>query len=222
MTGGREACVQDATAQVVPDRARMKVDAEHEVLCREAIMQARQMARDDDGETGLPVLLSSEKLLSVAQKSGWPPRFRGLLWSMAGNRVRRKAEANGSSYEQLLHHVRPANSSTCIAEIDRDLGRTLPGQQGPNGEPDFFACDAGRTQLRNVLVAYAAHNPTVGYCQSMNFLAAVLLLQILDEEAAFWTLAVIVDEILPHYYHRSLSGLRCASPDANDCDSTRR
>mgnify|MGYP004354377587 FL=1 len=46
--------MQDATAQVVPDRARVKVDAEHEVLCREAIMQARQMARDDDGETGLP------------------------------------------------------------------------------------------------------------------------------------------------------------------------
>lgn len=92
-------------------------------------------------------------------------------------------------------------------EIERDLGRTLPGQRGPNGEDDFFDTEVGRSQLKNVLAAYAAHNPTVGYCQSMNFVAAVLLLELKDEEAAFWSLALLVDEVLPHYYHRSLSGL---------------
>lgn len=126
---------------------------------------------------------------------------------MAGNHVRRASEANGSSYRQLVSHRRPANSSTCMNEIERDLGRTLPGQRGPNGEDDFFSTEAGRSQLKNLLAAYAAHNPTVGYCQSMNFLGAVLLLQMRDEEAAFWSLALLVDEALPHYYHRSLSGL---------------
>ena len=126
---------------------------------------------------------------------------------MAGNHLRRASEANGISYRQLVSHRRPVNSSTCMTEIERDLGRTLPGQRGPNGEEDFFATEVGRNQLKNVLAAYAAHNPTVGYCQSMNFLAAVLLLQIKDEESSFWSLALLVDEVLPHYYHRSLSGL---------------
>ncbi len=63
-------------------------------------------------------------------------------------------------------------------------------------------------KLRNVLAAFAAFNPTVGYCQSMNFVAALLLLQLQDEEEAFWVLATVVTDILPHYYHRSLYGLR--------------
>jgi len=48
-------------------------------------------------------------------------------------------------------------------------GRTLPGQRGPNGEADYFESELGRTQLKNVLTAYAALNPTVGYCQSEFF-----------------------------------------------------
>ena len=43
-----------------------------------------------------------------------------------------------------------------------------------------------------MLLAYARHNPSVGYCQGMNFLAALLLL-LMEEEAAFWCLAAIVE-----------------------------
>ena len=101
--------------------------------------------------------------------------------------------------------------------------------RGPQGEEDFFSTSPGQAALRNVLIAYATHNPTVGYCQSMNFLAALLLLQVQpfylrnvtvaktpdarvlqlqDEEAAFWVLVSIVEDKLDQYYHRSLSGLR--------------
>jgi hypothetical protein len=45
----------------------------------------------------------------------------------------------------------------------------------------------GVAALRKVLVAYAAHDPKVGYCQGMNFLAALLLLAVdKDEERCFW------------------------------------
>jgi hypothetical protein len=50
--------------------------------------------------------------------------------------------------------------------------------RGPQGEEDFFSTAPGQAALRNVLIAYATHNPTVGYCQSMNFLAGLLLLQV--------------------------------------------
>jgi hypothetical protein len=66
----------------------------------------------------------------------------------------------------------------------------------------------GEDALRNILSAYASHNPTVGYCQGMNFLAATLLLEIKDEEKSFWVLSVLVERILVQYYHNSLVGLR--------------
>ncbi len=39
-------------------------------------------------------------------------------------------------------------------------------------------------------------NPNLGYCQSMNNTAAVLLL-FMNEEQAFWTLCAIVEDIQP-------------------------
>ena len=59
-------------------------------------------------------------------------------------------------------------------------------------------------QLRNVLQAYAEHNPQVAYCQSMNFLAAVLLL-VVDEESAFWCLAAIVERLMPGHFSTSMA-----------------
>ena len=72
------------------------MDVDHEALCREAIVQARLLAQDSDGIQQLPpVLRQTEQLGEMVQKSGWPPRFRALLWAMAGNELRRRAEANG-------------------------------------------------------------------------------------------------------------------------------
>mmetsp|Transcript_30606 Transcript_30606/g.47955 ORF Transcript_30606/g.47955 Transcript_30606/m.47955 type:complete len:203 (-) Transcript_30606:63-671(-) len=41
----------------------------------------------------------------------------------------------------------------------------------------------------------------------MNFVAALLLLELNNEEASFWVLVNLVEEVLPNYYHRSLFGL---------------
>jgi hypothetical protein len=61
--------------------------------------------------------------------------------------------------------------------------------------------------LRNVLVAYAMRNKEVGYCQSMNFIAALLLLH-MSEERAFWVLAVMIEDIAPTNHLSSLLGVR--------------
>ncbi|MFQ6646826.1 hypothetical protein Gotur_019763, partial [Gossypium turneri] len=58
-----------------------------------------------------------------------------------------------------------------------DLPRTFPGHPALD--------DDGRNALRRLLTAYARHNPSVGYCQAMNFFAALLLL-LMPEENAFW------------------------------------
>lgn len=50
--------------------------------------------------------------------------------------------------------------------------------------------------LRRVLTAYARHNPSLGYCQSMNYLVAFALLTVGDEESAFWLLVALLEEKL--------------------------
>jgi hypothetical protein len=70
-----------------------------------------------------------------------------------------------------------------IHQIDKDVNRTFGSVKGLR-VPQQEALES----LRRVLIAYAAHNPGIGYTQSMNFIAAVLLL-VVDEETAFWCAA---------------------------------
>ena len=70
----------------------------------------------------------------------------------------------------------------------QDLPRTFPG------ENRWLASPEGQEALRRVLLAYSVHNPTVGYCQSMNYVAAVLLLVLeMSEEDTFWLMVVLLD-----------------------------
>jgi sulfur transfer complex TusBCD TusB component (DsrH family) len=77
------------------------------------------------------------------------------------------------------------------AQVEKDLPRTFPAHSLLDG--------VGRDALRRVLLAYAKHNPSVGYCQGLNFLAGLLLL-LMPEESAFYVLGTIVEEILPGYF----------------------
>ncbi|CAN1257867.1 TBC1 domain family member 9 [Linum perenne] len=76
-----------------------------------------------------------------------------------------------------------------------DLPRTFPGH--PALDID------GRNALRRILTAYARHNPSVGYCQAMNFFAALLLL-LMPEENAFWTFMGLLDDYFDGYYSEEM------------------
>ena len=77
----------------------------------------------------------------------------------------------------------------------QDLPRTFPGHPALD--------DDGRNALRRLLTAYARHNPSVGYCQAMNFFAALLLL-LMPEENAFWALIGLIDDYFNGYYSEEL------------------
>merc|ERR1712196_171610 len=100
-------------------------------------------------------------------------------------------QKNNSKYQQLLISCDkdpPAMAKT----IECDLDRTFPNHAS-------LANEHGQAKLRRILQAYAKHNPTIGYCQSMNFLAAFLLLH-MEEESAFWTLVCIIEKHLKGYF----------------------
>jgi hypothetical protein len=52
---------------------------------------------------------------------------------------------------------------------------------------------------------------SVGYCQSLNFVAAVLLL-VAGEEGAFWLLAALCSRVIPDYHTHQMAGLRADTP----------
>ena len=60
--------------------------------------------------------------------------------------------------------------------------------------------------LRRVLLAHALHQPQVGYCQGLNFIAAILLLHG-DEATAFVLLCRLCGELLPGYHSPAMPGL---------------
>jgi len=79
-------------------------------------------------------------------------------------------------------------------EIDADVERTL-------GNNVYFRNGIGKTKLTDVLIAYAQYNPTIGYSQGLNIIAANLLLMLPAAEDAFWVLAAMIENILPREYY---------------------
>lgn len=59
------------------------------------------------------------------------------------------------------------------------------------------ACVPKIHALRRVLLALSIYSPTIGYCQSLNFIAALLLLCTENEEHAFWIMVATTANILP-------------------------
>ncbi|KAG6551670.1 hypothetical protein Mapa_006757 [Marchantia paleacea] len=159
-----------------------------------------------------------EELRSLV-RGGVPMALRGELWQVfVGTKKRRAyghynalltllADGGGDSdgVGGLLDGSSSAASNYLVSksgvlekwtnQIEKDLPRTFPGH--PALDED------GRNALRRLLTAYARHNPSVGYCQAMNFLAALLLL-LMPEENAFWTLTGIIDDYFEGYYSEKM------------------
>lgn len=140
-------------------------------------------------------------------RAGVPMGLRGELWqAFVGVQVRKV----DGYYQRLLAPKvscgdKKLEDNGCLStkpqtekwkgQIEKDLPRTFPGHPALNED--------GRNALRRVLIAYARHNPSVGYCQAMNFFAGLLLL-VMPEENAFWTLLGIMDDYFEGYYSEEM------------------
>lgn len=99
----------------------------------------------------------------------------------------RKLEHPGY-YIQLLTEVSkyPDLFFTCI---DKDIPRTMPDDHPL------------QLSLKNVLYAYAIRNPSLLYCQGMNYIVGFLLINKFNEEEAFWFMVQLVqDTVMPDYF----------------------
>ncbi|KAK9363194.1 rab-GTPase-TBC domain-containing protein [Lipomyces starkeyi] len=119
---------------------------------------------------------------------GIPVVYRSKIWSECCGADSLKVPG---VYEELVHGE---HDPEALSQIELDLYRTMPsnvffGGKGP-----------GVGKLRRVLLAFSKRNPTIGYCQGMNMIAATLLLTHATEEAAFWSFVALLENILPSGY----------------------
>lgn len=140
------------------------------------------MEREGSGKIGRKRLLTG-----CIRLHGVPSSARRDVWLACSGALRKMNRAcEGQSYERLTSQLRKC-SPKIAKVIERDLTRTFPTNY-------HFEKQDGITAMRRVLLAYSMRNEQVGYCQSMNFLVALLLLH-MEEKYAFWVLAAIVEDL---------------------------
>ncbi|KAI0126241.1 TBC domain-containing protein [Xylariales sp. AK1849] len=161
-------------------------------------------------------------------RKGFPPEWRGAAWFYYAGGPAILAK-HGGVYDELLGQTAKDVDNEAI---ERDLHRTFPDNlkfrsaetsSSPNTETGETrdsqstvteaTGNAARpnetrmiSSLRRVLHAFSIYNPRIGYCQSLNFLAGLLLLFVETEEHAFWLLNIITRVYLPGTHEMSLEG----------------
>ncbi|XP_062003312.1 uncharacterized protein LOC133720852 isoform X1 [Rosa rugosa] len=179
----------------------LKASGEDEVVDGGVCNSVQADQTKEDVANGIhpePLFPWSQELESLVH-GGVPRDLRGEVWqAFVGVKARRVEKYY---YDLLAEETNTGesmdNDNSCGAfrkwrkQIEKDIPRTFPGHPALD--------ENGRNSLRRLLLAYARHNPSVGYCQAMNFFAGLLLL-LMPEENAFWTLVGIIDDYFDGYY----------------------
>ena len=126
-------------------------------------------------------------------RKGIPAEQRSILWCKMTN-VFELVKENPNVYQTVLH-TEGAIPDDVLEQIMLDVPRTFDGNTA-----------FSQGQLLNVLKVFAVLHPEIGYCQSLNFLAGVLLSVLQSEETALWMLHTMIDKYFPkNYFTKSMA-----------------
>lgn len=146
----------------------------------------------------LSVLTNTITLRRLIRK-GVPPVLRPKIWLSVSGAAKKRSTVPETYYDELIRATE-GKTTPATRQIDHDLPRTFPCHPWLNS-------DKGQASLRRVLVGYSFRDSEVGYCQGLNYVAALLLLVMKTEEDAFWMLAVLLENVLvSDCYTDTLSG----------------
>ncbi|CAL4908616.1 unnamed protein product [Urochloa decumbens] len=200
---------EDGSHPVKVEEVKLSEDSDDEFYDVDKVDPSQEVHSGDTGNADVgsrsheETYISKEELECLVH-GGLPMALRGELWQAFVGTGARRVEGYYDSLaaEGESENNKCSDSSTSegihekwIGQIEKDLPRTFPGH--PALDED------GRNALRRLLIAYAKHNPSVGYCQAMNFFAGLLLL-LMPEENAFWTLVGIIDDYFDGYFSEEM------------------
>lgn len=148
----------------------------------------------------------SKKTKQMIRKHGFPPSLRGEAWFFyAGGEEKLKTGVYQKSLDETSNKYKDV--------IERDLYRTFPDNIYFNSEERSTSDNQSGFEdppliqsLRKVLIAFAHYKPKIGYCQSLNFIAGLLLL-FMSEEKSFWMLVILTERIIPNVHLENLEGV---------------
>ncbi|XP_061107063.1 TBC1 domain family member 2A isoform X1 [Conger conger] len=144
--------------------------------------------------------LAASPELKDLLRAGVPREYRRQVWRwLVHGRTASLRERYPSRYQELCGKTQ-ASQHPAFRQIQLDLHRTLTTNR-------CFSSPSNPAvqQLQRILLAFSWQNPTIGYCQGLNRLAAIALLVLQSEEDAFWCLVAVVEMIMPQdYYSKDL------------------
>lgn len=154
---------------------------------------ARRRMRWEDYMKSHDSMIMNRTLKRFIRK-GVPSNMRKTIWlKSSGAWEARQTEPN--LYADLL---RMPHDREIADSIRIDLPRTFP---------DNIFFQSVQHQLFNILIAFSNYDRRVGYCQGINYIAGIILLVTKDEEATFWLLKHLIQEVTPNYHIKTMSGL---------------
>ncbi|KAK4272913.1 hypothetical protein QN277_021404 [Acacia crassicarpa] len=174
---------------------------EDEVCINDTLDNSTNASRNDNAfvDQDLSENFFPWKELEFLVQGGVPKDIRGEVWqAFVGVKTRRVESYYESLLAEEIHGGENKEQNDLYGafgkwrkQIEKDVPRTFPGHPALD--------ENGRNSLRRLLLAYSRHNPSVGYCQAMNFFAGLLLL-LMPEENAFWALVGIIDDYFEGCY----------------------
>lgn len=170
---------------------------------------------------GIPPEFRGQAWFWYAGGPGKLAKEPGLYWGL----VEKAKPENGILTDNDREHIERDLNRTFPDNIrfKPDPTTTLDAQAGAGGTTDGTESSSqnpkGRHRqtkdpetpilqaLRRLLQAFAIHNPQIGYCQSLNFIAGLLLLFLdSDEEKSFVLLNIVTSKHLPGTHGVALEG----------------
>ncbi|XP_033222408.1 uncharacterized protein LOC117176309 [Belonocnema kinseyi] len=155
------------------------------------------------GESGFTQWLDAMKMVAKLP-GGIPAEFRSTLWITLAERHLDQRRVDWKQAEKVcFNEWSNPDDEELGTQIVKDLHRT---------GCSLFCGAAGRDNqavLRRVLLGFARWNKSVGYCQGLNVLAA-LILQVVDraESSAVKVMIHLIEGVLPEgYFADNLRGL---------------
>ncbi|KAG1700165.1 hypothetical protein DVH05_011974 [Phytophthora capsici] len=139
-------------------------------------------------------------LLMQFARAGIPRHLRERAYMNLSGASEKQENAGPNYYADLVRSAKTMDTET-FRQIELDIDRTF-------GHSGTTVCSkSGRDQLRRILRAYSLRNPTIGYCQGLNFIVAFLMLMA-DEENVFWLLSVFCEDLYPGYYSPAMGDIQ--------------
>jgi hypothetical protein len=119
---------------------------------------------------------------------GVPNGIRGQIWRYLSNCNNQSVKYGENYYYGLLE----VKNEEVEHSIKKDIERTI--LQLEDKEYALNIVKEKKHKLYNILKAYSVYDPQVGYCQGMNFIVLIILINIYSQKKAFWVLVQLMEE----------------------------